>query len=154
VNPDREDRPLALDDPDEAQKLRAALDRAGYEPQRIAALLKVGAGELSSFHAAGKTLVLCTRRTAGGTDLDTLVRLFVLGAVVEPEAIRRALESVPKADGRPHRVVRIQDTLNLVRVEVSDAYQGDLAKRSDLEATGPAREVVFDAQGNLPPLGG
>jgi hypothetical protein len=48
--------------------------------------------------------------------------------------------------------VRIKDTLNLVRVEVSDAYQGDLATRSDLEVLGPARDVVFDPQGNLPPI--
>jgi hypothetical protein len=68
------------------------------------------------------------------------------------EAIRLALESVPKADGRPHRVVRIKDTLNLVRVEVSESYQGDLATRSDLEVLGPARDVVFDVQGNLPPI--
>jgi hypothetical protein len=68
------------------------------------------------------------------------------------DAIRLALESVPRADGRPPRVVRIKDTLNLVRVEVSDAYQGDLATRSDLEVLGPARDVVFDPQGNLPPI--
>jgi hypothetical protein len=72
----------------------------------------------------------------------------------DQEAIRRALESVPRADGRPHRVVRIQDTLNLLRVEVSESYRDDLATRSDLEATGPARDVVFDAQGNLPPIVG
>jgi hypothetical protein len=38
---DRDDHPLALDRPDEARRLREALDRAGYEPQRIRELLHV-----------------------------------------------------------------------------------------------------------------
>jgi len=68
-------------------------------------------------------------------------------------AIRRALETVPLADGRPHRVLRIQDTLSLEKVEVSESYAEDLKPRTDLESLGPAREMSFDAQGNLPPIG-
>lgn len=68
------------------------------------------------------------------------------------DAIPRALGSVPLADGRAHRVVRILDTLNLGTVEVSDSYAAELPKRPDLEVLGPAREIVFDAAGNLPPL--
>jgi len=69
------------------------------------------------------------------------------------EAISRILETVPLADGRPHRVVRIQDTLNLEKVEVSESYAEELRRRPDLEPLGPARDVTFDPQGDLAPLG-
>jgi hypothetical protein len=49
-------------------------------------------------------------------------------------------------------VVRIKDTLTLGKVEVSESYAAELAQRRDLEPLGPARDVVFDAAGNLPPL--
>jgi hypothetical protein len=68
------------------------------------------------------------------------------------EAIPRILETVPLTNGRAHRVVRIHDTLNLEKVEVSESYAEELRKRSDLEPLGPARELSFDAQGNLSPL--
>jgi hypothetical protein len=68
------------------------------------------------------------------------------------EAIARILETVPLANGRAHHIVRIQDTLNLEKVEVSESYAELLRGRPDLEPLGPARDVRFDAQGNLPPL--
>jgi hypothetical protein len=68
------------------------------------------------------------------------------------EAIRRALDTVPLADGGLHRVVRIESTLSLEKVEVSEAYADELRKRSDLEPLGPAREVRFDVGNNLAPL--
>ena len=67
-------------------------------------------------------------------------------------AIQRALETVPLANGGTHRVVRIESTLSLEKVEVSEAYAEDLRKRSDLEPLGPAREVQFDLEGNLTEL--
>jgi hypothetical protein len=67
-------------------------------------------------------------------------------------AIQRALETVPLANGGAHRVMRIDSTLSLEKVEVSEAYAEDLRKRSDLEPLGPAREVQFDLEGNLTEL--
>ena len=69
------------------------------------------------------------------------------------EAVPRILETVPLQDGRAHRVVRIQDTLNLEKVEVSESYAEELRKRTDLEPLGPARDLSFDPQGNLLPIG-
>ena len=68
------------------------------------------------------------------------------------EAISRILETVPLVNGRAHHVVRIQDTLNLEKVEVSESYAELLRGRPDLEPLGPARDVRFDAHDNLPPL--
>jgi hypothetical protein len=69
------------------------------------------------------------------------------------EAIPKILGTVPLADGRAHRVVRILDTLSLGTVEVSESYADELKRRPDLEPLGPAREMTFDAAGNLPALG-
>lgn len=69
------------------------------------------------------------------------------------EAVRTALSTVPRPDGRPPRVVRILDTLSLETAEVSEAYAGAIAARPDLSALGPAREMGFDAEGRLLPLG-
>lgn len=89
----REDNPLILDVPDEARRLREALDRAGYAAPRIAALLKLQAGEAlsSSSRAGGKDRALALHRAEGDAPLNTLVRLFLLGAAVEEDAARRAL---------------------------------------------------------------
>ena len=50
------------------------------------------------------------------------------------------------------RVVRIQNTLRLTEVEVSEALLGDVAKRDDLaQVSGPA-PLAFDAGGALVPF--
>lgn len=62
------------------------------------------------------------------------------------EAIEACLATVPRPDGRPPRVMRIADTLSLERVDVSEAYAGELGR---VEVLGPPREMDFDAAGNL-----
>jgi hypothetical protein len=95
---------------------------------------------------------------AAATSMNALTALSINSFKIpiafgnDREAIRRALETVPRADGGPHRVVRIESTLSLDRVEVSEAYADELKKRPDLEPLGPAREIAFDAAGNLTPL--
>jgi len=89
----REDNPLSLDVPDEARRLREALDRAGYTAAGIAALLKIPVAEVltSGFRVDAKDRALALHRAAGDAPLSTLVRLFLLGEAVEPAAARRAL---------------------------------------------------------------
>jgi hypothetical protein len=91
MNDDREAHPMPLDHFDEVRRLRAALDQAGYEPQRIAGLLRVDPRELSSFRTTRKNLSILLRRCAGDTPLDVFVRLFMLGATVDADAARSAL---------------------------------------------------------------
>ena len=88
---DHDDAPLALDHPDEVLRLREALDRAGYEPRRLAVLLNVGPMELLSFRPSPAELTVYRRHTASGGPLDTLVRLFLLGDEVDLETARRDL---------------------------------------------------------------
>jgi hypothetical protein len=95
---------------------------------------------------------------AAATSMNALTALSInsfkipIAFDTDREAVRRALDTVPRADGTPHRVVRIESTLSLDRVEVSEAYADELKQRPDLEPLGPAREMAFDAAGNLTPL--
>lgn len=68
------------------------------------------------------------------------------------EAITRALESLALPDVTRAKVVRIQDTLSLERLEVSDAFAETIVQRPDLEATGAPHEMEFHPDGNLPAI--
>jgi hypothetical protein len=95
---------------------------------------------------------------AAATSMNALTALSINSFKIpisfqnDREAIRRALDTVPLANGGTHRVVRIESTLSLEKVEVSEAYADELKKRSDLEPLGPARDIRFDAEGNLTTL--
>jgi len=89
------------------------------------------------------------------TALNALTALSLNSAKIpihferDREAITRALESLALADVTRAKVVRIQDTLSLERIEVSDSFVGLIAQRSDLEALGSPRDLEFDSAGNL-----
>ena len=95
---------------------------------------------------------------AAATSMNALTALSINSFKIpmafdsDREAVRRILETVPLTNGRAHRIVRIQDTLSLEKVEVSDSYADELKQRTDLEPLGPPRELAFDSQGNLLPL--
>jgi hypothetical protein len=48
--------------------------------------------------------------------------------------------------------MRIKNTALLSDVDVSEAYQEDLAKRSDIEVVVGKRTMEFDTHGNLLPF--
>jgi hypothetical protein len=50
------------------------------------------------------------------------------------------------------RVLRIRNTLCLEEVEVSEACLGEPSRQTEFVPLTPARELAFDAAGNLPPL--
>jgi hypothetical protein len=68
------------------------------------------------------------------------------------EAIARALESLALRDTAQAKVVRIQDTLSLERLEVSEAFEGEVRPRADLEVLRAGEAMKFDDFGNLPPV--
>lgn len=69
------------------------------------------------------------------------------------EGLTGGLSTLALPDPRRARVVRIQDTLNLATVEVSEAYEEAMKERADLAVVRPPAEIKFDAEGNLFPLG-
>ena len=70
------------------------------------------------------------------------------------EAIGQALASLAIPDVRQAKVVRIADTLSLVSLEVSEAFDNTVGERADLEAVGELAEMKFDLTDNLVHLRG
>ncbi len=65
------------------------------------------------------------------------------------EAITRALASLPVADPRQAKIIRIHDTLSLEKLEVSEAYTEALKRRPELEAITEPQEMRFGPADNL-----
>lgn len=66
------------------------------------------------------------------------------------EALERTMESLALDDPLTARVVRIASTLEVERLEVSEALLPEVQARADLTVTGELRAMAFDAAGNLP----
>lgn len=92
------------------------------------------------------------------TTLNALTALSVQSVKIpihfetDREAVTRALESLALRDVREARVMRIQDTLSLEQVMVSETLAGQALKRSDLEMAGGLEQIGFDEEGMLNPL--
>jgi hypothetical protein len=68
------------------------------------------------------------------------------------EAIAVALSCLGIERTEDARIVRIQNTLRLTEVEVSEAFATELAGRDDLTALGEPTPMVFRPDGALPPF--
>ena len=92
------------------------------------------------------------------TYMNALTSLGVLPAKIpiyfdnDREAIQAALASLAASDPEKSRVVRIADTLNLDRFLVSEACVSAINGRPGVTTSGTARNMEFDASGNLSPL--
>jgi Lactate racemase N-terminal domain len=92
------------------------------------------------------------------TYMNALTSLGLLPAKIpiyfenDREGIQAALASLAAADRGDLRVVRIADTLNLERFQASEPCVPALHGRPGVTTAGTAREMVFDAAGNLLPL--
>ncbi|HEX8006263.1 MAG TPA: methyltransferase, partial [Trebonia sp.] len=81
---------MLLDQPD-VLRLREALVSAGFTAEGIAQRL----GPEGSMAAARNDFREALRRTAGGDQLDTLIRLFIMGQAEPQAAIAEALKPLP-----------------------------------------------------------
>ncbi len=101
-------------------------------------------------------LVRAIDRRAMATNVLTSLNLHLaklpLYFETDREAISRALESLVLPDPRAARVVRIRDTLSLAAFEASEVFREEVERRADLAAAGGARDMAFDASGNLVPF--
>jgi hypothetical protein len=68
------------------------------------------------------------------------------------EAIQAALASLAEPDAEKLRVVRIADTLNVERLQVSEACLRGMNGHAAGTSVGKARDMEFDAAANLLPL--
>jgi hypothetical protein len=103
-----------------------------------------------------------TRRLVDKIDMKpTLINAITAcapgGAKVPPtydtdrEAIETALSCIGLTPPEKARVIRIKNTLMLSEIEVSEAFQADVARRPDLTPIGDPRPLSFDAAGRLVP---
>ncbi len=70
------------------------------------------------------------------------------------ECIARALESLALSDTTQAKVLRIRDTLSLQELEASEGFVDAVSRRRDLLPLESARDMRFDAAGQLLPLDG
>jgi hypothetical protein len=68
------------------------------------------------------------------------------------EGIAAALKTSRPLDPRQARVARIQDTVSLRKLEISEGCSDIVRARKDLTVLRGPGEMKFDASGNLPPL--
>lgn len=85
---DPEPRPLECPNPEVCARLRQVFERAGYTEERICEVLHIR--HLSCLRDNGNLPLL--HFTRGGSPLDTLLRLFLIGVPVELAALGRAVE--------------------------------------------------------------
>jgi hypothetical protein len=92
------------------------------------------------------------------TYMNALTSLGMMGAKLpiyfdnDREAIEAALASLAAPGPEKVRVVRIADTLNLERFQVSEACVAATNGHSGVSTEGAPRAMQFDAQANLLPM--
>ena len=91
----RENGPLAIDLPAVVERVRTVLHQAGYTEPRVLEVFQ--APDFFALPPPGE-LPLALHRTRGGSPLDTLLRLFLLGTPVDVETASRAVQPTPLED--------------------------------------------------------
>jgi hypothetical protein len=92
------------------------------------------------------------------TYMNALTSLGLLPAKIpihfdnDRDAIQAALSSLAANEPEKLRIVRIADTLNLERFQVSESCAGATNGHKGVAVTGPATEMQFDEAANLLPL--
>ena len=106
---------------------------------------------------------IITRRLLDKIDMDALNMNTITGVCPEMgkipltvkndyEAIEIAIKCVGLIPREKLKIMRIKNTALLSEVEISQAYEDEVARRDDLELVIPKREMEFDAAGNLRPF--
>jgi hypothetical protein len=70
----------------------------------------------------------------------------------DQEAIATALTTVGPIEPWEARVIRIKNTLEMEELQVSQALMDELKGRHDITPIGGLDDLMFDAEGNLPPI--
>jgi hypothetical protein len=116
-----EDWNLTPPDPHQAERLCRTLERADYTEPRILQLLQLT--EWPTARERSHSLPLYLERTRGGSQLDTLVRLFLLRQTVALDAARRAVSPTEIQDWAAAGLLCITHDEVAARVELTP-YSG------------------------------
>ncbi len=145
---------------------RIGLPLVTAEPEcpRIKRIVVCDLTEGSEGNAVGVGIAdIITRRLLDKIDMDALNMNTITGVCPEMgkipltlkndvEAIETAIKCVGLIPRENLRIMRIKNTSLLSEVEVSEAYEDEIAGRDDLEIRVPKREMDFDENGNLIPF--
>ena len=145
---------------------RIGLPLVTAEPEcpRIKRIVVCDLTEGSEGNAVGVGIAdIITRRLLDKIDMDALNMNTISGVCPEMgkipltlkndvEAIETAIKCVGLIPRENLRIMRIKNTSLLSEVEVSEAYEDEIAGRDDLEIRVPKREMDFDENGNLIPF--
>jgi len=145
---------------------RIGLPLVAAEPTspRIKRIAVCDLTEGSEGNAVGVGIVdIITQRLLDKIDMDALNINTITGVCPEMgkipltmkndrDAVEIAIKSVGLLPRDKLKVMRIKNTALLSEIEVSEAYEEELAKRSDLEVVIEKRKMEFDTDGNLLPF--
>ena len=145
---------------------RIGLPLVAAEPKspKIKRIVVCDLTEGSEGNAVGVGIVdIITQRLLDKIDMEALNINTITGVCPEMgkipltmkndrEAVEIAIKSVGLIPKDQLKVMRIKNTARLSEVDVSEAYQEELAKRSDLEVVMGKRAMGFDTDGNLLPF--
>jgi len=145
---------------------RIGLPLVAAEPQspRIKRIVVCDLTQGSEGNAVGVGIAdIITQRLLDKIDMDALNMNTITGVCPEMgkipltmkndlKAVEIAIKCVGLIPKDQLKVMRIKNTALLSEVDVSQAYEAELAKRSDLEVVIGKRTMEFDADGNLLPF--
>lgn len=83
------------------------------------------------------------------TSLTPQSAKFPISFGTDREAVERMLASLPLADARNAKIVRILDTLSVADMQISESLWSECGTSANLQALSELREMDFDADGNL-----
>ena len=143
---------------------RIGLPLVAAEPKspRIKRIVVCNLTEGSEGNAVGVGVVdVITRRLFDKIDMEALNINTITGVCPEMgkipltmkndrEAVEIAIKCVGLIPKDKLKIMRIKNTALLSEVDVSEAYEKELARRSDLKVIIGKRTMGFDADGNLP----
>jgi len=131
---------------------------SGFAAQRIVAL---GLTEETHHNANGIGMAdITTRRIVEDTDLDitypnsitsTVLNVVMIPFVTECDrtAVQLGIRTCNGIDKRNPRVVRIQDTMHIGEILISEAMLDEARSNPNIEVLGSPEEWAFDQNGNL-----
>jgi hypothetical protein len=131
----------------------------GIDAQRVAVL---DLTEVSHGNACGVGMVdITTRRLYDKIDLEqtyinavtnTVTAVMKIPMIMDSDrlAIQMAIKSCNHIDRTTPRMIRIRNTMEMRHIEISEAMLPEAMAHPDITVLGPAREIEFDENGNLP----
>ncbi len=145
---------------------RIGLPLVAAEPKspRIKRIVVCDLTEGSEGNAVGVGIVdIITQRLLDKIDMDALNINTITGVCPEMgkipltmkndrDAVEIAIKCVGLIPNNKLKIMRIKNTALLSEVVVSEAYEEELAKRSDLEVVMEKKAMEFDTDGNLLPF--